>query len=96
MTGSASDPELVETVIAATRRGYAFAVRDPAADLDDLLAADPSLDRGDQEAQIEALLPILHPRPFDPAVLEDWAAWDLEHGLLERPLSVEQAFYELG
>jgi putative hydroxymethylpyrimidine transport system substrate-binding protein len=91
-----SDPDLVDSAIAATRRGYAFAERNPDAALDDLLAADPSLDRADQQAQLNALLPILHPRPFDPAVLEAWAAWDLEHGLLERPLDVEQAFYELG
>jgi len=91
-----SDPDLVDAVIAATRRGYAFTVRNPDAALDDLLIADPSLERSDQAAQLNALLPILHPRPFNPAVLEAWAAWDLEHGLLERPLSVEQAFYELG
>jgi ABC-type nitrate/sulfonate/bicarbonate transport system substrate-binding protein len=89
------EPELVDSVLAATRRGYAFAERDPAAALDDLLAADPSLDRADQQAQLSALLPILRPRPFDPSVLEAWAAWDLQHGLLERPLSVEQAFYEV-
>jgi putative hydroxymethylpyrimidine transport system substrate-binding protein len=91
-----SDPDLVDAVIAATRKGYAFAVSDPDAALDDLLAADPSLDRADQEAQLEALLPVLAPRPFDAKVLREWAAWDLEHGLLEKPLSVEQAFYELG
>lgn len=91
-----SKPDLVDAVIAASRRGYAFAENDPDAALDDLLAADPSLDRADQEAQLEALLPVLAPRPFDAGVLREWAAWDLEHGLLEKPLSVEQAFYELG
>lgn len=91
-----SEPDLVDAVISATRRGYAFAVGDPDAALDDLLAADPSLDRADQEAQLDALLPVLAPRPFDPKVLREWAAWDLEQGLLEKPLDVEQAFYELG
>ncbi len=90
-----SDPGLVDAVVAATQRGYAFTIGNPDAALDDLLAADPSLERSDQAAQLNALLPILRPRPFNPAVLEAWAAWDLEHGLLERPLSVEQAFYEL-
>ncbi len=28
--------------------------------------------------------PTCGPEPFDPAVLRAWAAWDLEHGLLER------------
>jgi NitT/TauT family transport system substrate-binding protein/putative hydroxymethylpyrimidine transport system substrate-binding protein len=91
-----SDPDLVDAVISATRRGYAFTERDPESALGDLLAADPSLDRSDQKAQLKALLPILRPRPFNPSVLEAWAAWNLEHGLLEQPLSVEQAFYEVG
>src|SRR5215207_4806064 len=89
-------PDLVEAVVRATRRGYAFAVADPAQALDDLLAADRSLDRDDQDAQLSALLPILHPRPFDEAVLGEWADWDLEHGLLEEPLDVEQAFHQVG
>ena len=90
------DPDLVDAVVAATRRGYAFAVRDPKAALDDLLAVDPSLDRADQKAQIKALLPVLAPRPFDFEVLHEWAGWDLEHGLLEKPLDVEQAFHQVG
>jgi putative hydroxymethylpyrimidine transport system substrate-binding protein len=90
------DPDLVNAVVEATRRGYLFAVDNPGRALDDLLAADRSLDRGDQAAQLKALLPILRPRPFDEAVLEEWADWDLEHGLLEEPLDVEQAFRQVG
>jgi putative hydroxymethylpyrimidine transport system substrate-binding protein len=86
------DPGLVRAVIDATRRGYSFTERKPAQALDDLLAADPALDRAEQEAQLKALLPDLRPDPFDPAVLRQWAAWDLEHGLLKRPLDVETAF----
>jgi putative hydroxymethylpyrimidine transport system substrate-binding protein len=86
------DPELVDAVVEATARGYAFAVRDPERALDDLLAAVPSLDRPDQAAQLRVLRPILHPAPFDPAVLREWAAWDLEHGILERQLDVSSAF----
>lgn len=87
-----SDPGLVDAVVAATRRGYAFVEHDPQAALDDLLAANPELDRADQQAQLQALLPILHPHPFDPSVLQAWADWDLEHGLLEAPLEPEEAF----
>ena len=41
------------------------------------------LDRAEQEAQLKVLLPT-SPRPFDPRSCDEWAAWDLEHGLLER------------
>jgi len=88
------EPELLGAVVAATRRGYALAVRDPERALDDLLAEAPGLDRGEQAAQLRALLPDLRPAPFDPAVLRAWARWDLAHGLLERPLDVEAAFAE--
>jgi putative hydroxymethylpyrimidine transport system substrate-binding protein len=91
-----AEPELVDAVARATRRGYASTTRDPDTALAALLDANPSLERADQKAQLDVLLPILHPRPFDPAVLEAWAAWDLRHGLLERPLSVEQAFRQSG
>lgn len=86
------DPGLVRSVLAATTRGYEFAVADPARALDDLLAEVPSLDRGEQRAQLDVLLPDLRPARFDPAVLRAWARWDLEHGLLERPLAVGEAF----
>jgi NitT/TauT family transport system substrate-binding protein/putative hydroxymethylpyrimidine transport system substrate-binding protein len=87
-----TDPGLVHAVVDATRRGYAFTEQNPAKALDDLLAADPALDRAEQQEQLQGLLPDLHPDPFDPAVLHAWAAWDLEHGLLQRPLDVDAAF----
>jgi putative hydroxymethylpyrimidine transport system substrate-binding protein len=90
------DPELVDSVVRATRRGYAFVERDPQAALDALLAADRSLDRSEQQAQLNAVLPILKPGPFDFEVLREWADWDLDHGLLEEPLDVEQAFHQVG
>ena len=86
------DPALVEDMVDATRRGYAFTESHPAQALGDLLAADPALERDEQAAQLKVLLPDLHPLPFDPAVLREWAAWDLKHGLLERPLDVGAAF----
>jgi putative hydroxymethylpyrimidine transport system substrate-binding protein len=86
------DPGLVDAMVAATTRGYRFAAAHPSQALDDLLASVPSLDRADQAAQLRALRPDLHPAPFDPAVLRAWAGWDLEHGLLKRPLDVGEAF----
>jgi putative hydroxymethylpyrimidine transport system substrate-binding protein len=86
------DPELIDAVVDATTRGYAFAVREPQQALDDLLAAVPTLDRAEQAAQLHALGRDLRPAPFDPAVLRKWAMWDLQHGILKRPLNVDAAF----
>lgn len=86
------DPELVDSMIDATSRGYAFAVANPEDALDDLLASVPGLDRAEQAAQLRALLPDLEPAPFRPAVLQEWADWDVEHGILSRPPKVEGMF----
>ena len=86
------DPALVESMIAATTRGYELASRRPVTALDDLLAEVPGLGRAEQAAQLRVLLPDLRPAPFKPRVLRGWAAWDLEHGLLERPLDLDRAF----
>ncbi|HEX6753375.1 MAG TPA: ABC transporter substrate-binding protein [Solirubrobacterales bacterium] len=88
------DPELVESTVDATRQGYELATRRPGQALDDLLTAAPALDREEQAGQLNVLLADLRPAPFDPAVLRAWAAWDLEHGLLKRPLDVGAAFSE--
>jgi putative hydroxymethylpyrimidine transport system substrate-binding protein len=86
------DPELITAMVGATSHGNALAAARPHRALDDLLAAVPSLDRAEQEAQLRVLRPALRPAPFDPAVLREWAAWDLVRGLLQRPLEVERAF----
>jgi NitT/TauT family transport system substrate-binding protein/putative hydroxymethylpyrimidine transport system substrate-binding protein len=87
------EPALVRKMVAATADGYAFAVAHPGKALDDLVESVNGLDRADQAAQLKALLPDLHPAPFNPHVLHEWAAWDLEHGLLEKPLAVGEAFW---
>jgi NitT/TauT family transport system substrate-binding protein/putative hydroxymethylpyrimidine transport system substrate-binding protein len=89
-----NDPELVESMVEATRRGYQLATAEPGRALDDLLAAAPALDREEQAGQLNVLREDLQPAPFDPAVLRAWAAWDLGHGLLKRPLDVDAAFSE--
>ena len=89
-----SDPELVDAVISATQQGYEAIEENPNAALDDLLAANKNLglNRNEQQAQLRVLLPALQPRPFNPAVLQAWATWDLRHGLLEQPLDPTEAF----
>lgn len=87
-----SEPAMVEDMVAATRRGYNFTVSEPQQALGDLLAANPSLERGDQQAQLKVLLPELRPEPFDQAVLKEWSAWASEHELLPEPADVAKTF----
>ena len=87
-------PELVESMVDATRRGYEFAADNPGDALDDLVAAAPGLDREEQAGQLLALRRDLRPAPFDMAVLREWAQWDREYGLLKRPLDPSAAFEE--
>ncbi len=86
------DPDLVDAVVDATRRGYSYVTGNPDRGLDDLLAADPALDRAEQQAQLHVLLPDLHPTPFDPAILRAWSNWDVTHGLLQHPVQLDEAF----
>jgi putative hydroxymethylpyrimidine transport system substrate-binding protein len=87
-----SDPELVNAIELATQAGYESVEEDPEAALDDLLEANPELDRTEQQAQLQALLPVLHPRFFNRAILQAWANWALKHGLLRNHLSIPAAF----
>ena len=86
------NPELVQSMVEATTRGYEFTVEHPSRALHDLTEAVPSLDRSEQHAQLKVLLPDLQPKPFSRPVLDEWEQWDLEHGLLERPIDVGAAF----
>jgi NitT/TauT family transport system substrate-binding protein/putative hydroxymethylpyrimidine transport system substrate-binding protein len=85
-------PKMVEAMVAATRRGYKFTEKQPQKALGDLLAANPSLEKADQEAQLEVLLPALHPLPFSEPVLKEWSAWASAHGLLPHPADVKRVF----
>jgi putative hydroxymethylpyrimidine transport system substrate-binding protein len=87
-----AEPDLVERMVAATRRGYNLTVSEPRQALGDLLAANPSLERADQAAQLKVLLPALRPLPFDQAVLKEWSAWASSHELLPRPADVAKTF----
>ena len=87
-----AEPKMVEAMVAATRRGYKFTVKQPQKALGDLLAANPSLEKADQEAQLEVLLPALHPAPFKEPVLKEWSAWASAHGLLPHPVDVRKTF----
>jgi putative hydroxymethylpyrimidine transport system substrate-binding protein len=86
------DPTLVEAMVAATRRGYEFTESRPQQALDDLLAANKSLERTEQAAQLKVLLPALKPAPFSEPVLKEWSAWASTHDLLVEPLEPKSAF----
>jgi putative hydroxymethylpyrimidine transport system substrate-binding protein len=80
-----AEPRLVRAVVAATRRGYELAASRPAQALDDLLAETSGLDRGQQQAELGALLRAraLGTRPPDATTLRRWLGWDTAHGILE-------------
>lgn len=89
------DPELVASVAAATVRGYEDVLDDPGGALDHLLAEAPDLDRAEQEAQLDELLPAFRPSGrLDHAALEAWADWDVEHGILSRPPPIATLFMQ--
>jgi ABC-type nitrate/sulfonate/bicarbonate transport system substrate-binding protein len=87
-----AEPKLVEGMVKATTEGYEFTEENSAKALDDLLAANPSLEKDDTEAQLKVLLPALHPDPFKESVLKEWSTWANSHGLLPKPLDVKSAF----
>src|SRR3954454_11823212 len=76
----AADPDLVAGVVRATTHGYALAADQPAHALDDLLAADSSLDRADQQAELRALdaaHAFRDPGEFNWSALKSWAQWEV-------------------
>lgn len=90
--------DLVRRTLAAIAAGYGFAIRRPAAALDDLLAAAPGLDRGLAARQLAAVRPVWAAGGrfgrLDPKILRAWSAWDVRFGILARPVDVRAAFDE--
>ncbi len=90
------DPDLVEAMVAATTNGYNAADRDPAAALAALLEEVPGLDPAEQQSEMDALSEAhaFHPPgDFDAKVLEEWGAWDAEHGILKQAPQTGEAFH---
>jgi putative hydroxymethylpyrimidine transport system substrate-binding protein len=85
-----TESSLLKAMVRGTSRGYALASHNPERALEDLLAADPSLDRGEQTAEMKAL-DRAHafdpPSRFDLGILREWSRWEVDHGIVEkRPL----------
>jgi putative hydroxymethylpyrimidine transport system substrate-binding protein len=88
---------VIEAVIRALQRGYDQTQADPDSAVEALVDANPDLDRAAAEAQLDAVAPAFTAgaRAYGElraSVLEDWAAWDLEFGILSKPLDVSAAF----
>ena len=85
-------PELVRAVREATTRGYLVAAHDPERALNSLLDATSGLDPAEQHAELRALdgadafLPVGR---FRAAPLVAWSRWEVAHGVVDHPPSLE-------
>jgi ABC-type nitrate/sulfonate/bicarbonate transport system substrate-binding protein len=90
-------PSLVRGTVAALRRGYDEALRDPESAVLNLTDRVRSLDREPLLAQLQAVSPAFGargrpPGSLDPARLQAWARWSARFGITERPVDVGAAF----
>lgn len=88
-------PELAADVFTALGEGSRKAVDDPELALSTLIEAEPALELADQRKQLKSLLAakaLTGDVSLNRAVLDKWAAWDLEHGIVSRPIDVDAAF----
>ena len=88
-----SKPSLVRAFLAATVRGYADTVRDPARSLADLLRLNPTLQRKLTQASLKAYLPLFTDSrsirfgELAPAKLAALSRWLLQYRLIRKPIS---------
>jgi putative hydroxymethylpyrimidine transport system substrate-binding protein len=88
---------VVRATIRALRRGYGEAQNDPESAVTALTAANPDLDREAADAQLDAVAPAFTAGAdaygqLREDVLKQWADWDLEFGIVEKPIDVGSAF----
>jgi ABC-type nitrate/sulfonate/bicarbonate transport system substrate-binding protein len=88
---------VVRAAIRGLQRGYLAAQDDPESALSAMSAAVPELDRDALTPQLDAVAPAFTAgaRTYGqlrPAVLREWARWDVEFGILERTPDVAAAF----
>jgi len=89
--------DVVRATIRALQRGYNETQVDPESAVSAMLAAERGLDREALAAQLDAVGPAFTAgvRAYGqlrPDALREWAAWDLEFGILLKPLDVSRAF----
>jgi putative hydroxymethylpyrimidine transport system substrate-binding protein len=88
---------VIEATIRALQRGYTQAQTDPESAVTALVEAESGLDRAAAQAQLDAVAPAFTAgaRAYGQLredVLREWAAWDVEFGILERRPDVGRAF----
>jgi putative hydroxymethylpyrimidine transport system substrate-binding protein len=88
---------MIEATIRALQRGYTSAQNDPESAVTALVDADSGLDRDAAQAQLDAVAPAFTAGAREygelrEAVLREWAAWDVEFGILEERPDIERAF----
>ena len=88
---------VIAATIRALQRGYTQAQTDPESAVTALVDADSGLDRETAQAQVDAVAPAwtAGARAYGELredVLREWAAWDVEFGILESEPDVERAF----
>lgn len=89
----AENPALLQAFVAATVQGYEDTLRDPARSMEELLQANPSLERKFTQASLAAYLPLFTDGGKIPmgtlqrARIEEMSHWMLQSGLIHRPIS---------
>jgi putative hydroxymethylpyrimidine transport system substrate-binding protein len=91
------DRNVIAATIRALQRGYTEAQTDPESAVTALVDGAGGLDRAAAQAQLDAVAPALTAgaRAYGelrPDVLREWAAWDREFGIVEKPIDVARAF----
>jgi ABC-type nitrate/sulfonate/bicarbonate transport system substrate-binding protein len=89
--------DVIAATIRALQRGYTQAQNDPESAVSALVDADSGLDREAAQAQLDAVAPAFTAgaRAYGELredVLREWAAWDVEFGILEEQPEVGEAF----
>jgi len=91
------DRAVIEATIRALQRGYTQAQNDPESAVTALVDADSGLDRAAAQAQLDAVAPAFTAgaRAYGElreGVLREWAAWDVEFGILDERPDIARAF----
>jgi ABC-type nitrate/sulfonate/bicarbonate transport system substrate-binding protein len=95
--GLEEDRAVIEATIRALQRGYVQAQNDPESAVSALVDADSGLDREAAQAQLDAVAPAFTAGArgygeLQEDVLEAWARWDVEFGILDELPDTGRAF----